>query len=226
MTKIQLKSKMRDVIGKKVKQSRKDGLVPAVVYGHKIASRNIWINLLDLKKTYNKAGESTLIELEVDGKNINALIQDVQIEPMSGNFCHADFFEVNMSEKIEAEVPLEFIGESEAIKALGGMLLKNADAIHVSCLPGDLPAKIEVDISAIKTFEDHVKVKDLKISDKVKILSDIEMIVAGVMPPRTEDEMAKLNEKVEEDVTKVQGVVKETPETKEIKDTKDTKETK
>lgn len=226
MTKIQLKSKMRDVIGKKVKQFRKDGLVPAVVYGHKKAARNIWINLLDLKKTYSKAGESTLIELEVDGKNVNALIHDVQVEPMSRNFCHVDFFEVNMNEKIEADVPLDFVGESEAIKALGGMLLKNADAIQVSCLPGDLMSKIEVDISAIKTFDDHIKVKDLKISDKVKVLSDMEMVVAGVVPPRTEEEMAKLDEKVEEDVTKVEGVVKETPETAETKETKEAKESK
>lgn len=212
MTKINLKSKIREVVGKNLNRYRKEGLVPAVIYGHKSKPESLWVNLLDFSKIYEKAGENTIIELDIEGgRKVNALINDTQAEPLSGRFLHIDFFQVRMDEKVEADIPLEFVGEAPAVKELGGVLLKNMDAVPVSCLPGDLPAKIEIDISVLKTFDDHVKIKDLKISDKVKILLEDEAIITGVMPPRTEEELSKLNEKVEEDVTKVEGVVKETP---------------
>lgn len=212
MTKINLKSKIRQEIGKNLEKFRKDGMVPAVMYGHKIAPESLWVNYLEFEKAYGKAGENTVIELEVgDGKTVNALVHDIQVDPITGKFSHIDFFQIRMDEKIETDIPLEFIGESPAIKELGGMLVKSLDEIKVSCLPADLPAKFDVDISRIKTFDDHIKIKDLDISDKVKVLDDEEMVVALVEAPRTEEELATLDEKVEEDVTKVEGVVKETP---------------
>jgi len=214
MTKINLKSKTREEVGngKKLDSFRKQGMIPAVMYGHKIKPQNIWVKYLEFSKAYNEAGENTVIELEIgDGKKVNALVHDTQVDPMSGKFSHVDFFQVNMDEKIETNIPLEFIGESPAIKELGGMLVKSLDEIKVSCLPADLPSEITVDISRIKTFGDHIKIKDLDISDKVKVLDDEDMVVALVEAPRTEEEMASLDEKVEEDVTKVEGVIKETP---------------
>lgn len=213
MTKINLKTETRNVIGKKVKKSRKEGLIPAVLYGNKIASQPLWVNYLDFRKAYEKAGESTILELNIDEKNkANVLIHDVQADPVTGKFSHIDFFQVRMDQKIETEVPLEFIGESEAVKANGGVLVKSMDAIPVSCLPADLPARIEIDIAALKTFNDVIKVGDLDISGKVKIQIDLETVIANVAPPRSEEELAKLEEKVEEDITKVEGVVKEIPE--------------
>lgn len=213
MTKINLNSKTREITGGKVKKFRKEGLIPAVVYGHKLKPKNLWVNFLEFEKVYGKAGESTIIELDIDEKNkSNVLIHDIQKDPVSDKFSHIDFFQVKMDEKIEADIPLEFVGEAPAVKEMGGILLKNISEIKVSCLPADLPSKIEIDISVLKTFDDHIKIKDLKISEKVKVLLDGETAIAGVTPQRTEEEIAKLNEKVEEDVTKVEGVVKETPE--------------
>jgi large subunit ribosomal protein L25 len=123
-----------------------------------------------------------------------------------------------MDEKLETEIPLEFIGESKAIKELGGMLVKTTDKVLVSCLPADLPKHFEVDIAALQTFDDHIKVGDLTVSAKVQVLTDPEVVIALVERPRTDEEIAKLNEKVEEDVTKVQGVVKETPVAEEVKE--------
>ena len=114
-----------------------------------------------------------------------------------------------MDEEIEAKVELEFVGESPAVKELGGILIKNMDEIEVKCLPGDLPPKIEVDISRIKNFEDYIYVKDLPVSDKVELLADSENVVAMVTEPRSEEELAELETEVKEDVTKVEGVVKE-----------------
>lgn len=152
-----------------------------------------------------------MVELELAGKKLNVLIHDTQNEPMSGKISHVDFFQVNMKEEVETEIPLEFVGESEAVKAHGGILLKNMDAITVKCLPSDLPEKYEIDISKLVTFDDVIAIKDLNISDKVEIMHDGETVIALVSAPRTEAELDGLNQKVEEDVSKVAGVIKETP---------------
>ena len=222
-----LKAKMREITGKKVEQLRKEDIVPAVMYGNKIASQNILVNYLDFQRVYEKAGESALIELETEGKKVNALVHDIQLDPLSGKFTHVDFFQVNMKEEVETEIPLEFIGESPAVKEFGGVLIKSLDEITVKCLPADLPEKYEVDISKLATFDDVIAVKDLKVSEKVEILIDGETIIASVQEPRTQEELESLETKVEEDVSKVEGVIKETPEegvpAEESKDNKEKK---
>lgn len=208
---ITLKAKDREVTGKKVKKLREEDMIPAVMYGNKIASQNLLVNYLDFKRVYDKAGESTLVELETKGKKVNVLVHDIQLDPLSGRFSHVDFFQVNMKEEVETEIPLEFIGESPAVKELGGVLVKSLDEIPVKCLPSDLPEKYEIDISKLATFDDVIAVKDLKVSDKVEILVDGETIIASVQEPRSQEELESLETKVEEDVSKVEGVVKETP---------------
>ncbi|MCK9623111.1 MAG: 50S ribosomal protein L25 [Methylobacter sp.] len=210
MSKVILKATTRDVTGKEMRATRTVGQLPVVVYGHNIAPRNLWVAFFDFMKTYRAAGESAIVELSVEGeKNVNVLIQDTQLDPLSGNVTHADLLQVRMDEEIEAHIPLTFVGESDAVKSLGGMLLKNTDEVLVSCLPADLPHDITVDISALATFDDHIKVSDLKISSKVKMLSEPDMIIAGVTPPRTAAQIAELDVKAEADVTKVESVVKE-----------------
>ncbi len=212
MVKINLKSGARTVTGKKVKKLRREGKIPAVLYGGGVKTQPLWVNYPDFQKTFKEAGRSAILELDIDGKKkANVLIQDVQFDPLTGKFSHADFFQVRMDQKIETEVPLEFIGESEAVTGLGGVLVKSLDAIPVSCLPADLPAKIEVDISALKSFNDVIKVADLKISEKVKIQIESDTVIANVSAPRSEEELAQLEEKVEEDVTKVEGVAEKVP---------------
>ena len=115
-----------------------------------------------------------------------------------------------MKEEIETEVELEYVGESLAVKALGGILVKSLDSLEVKCLPADLPSSILVDISALKTFDDHICVKDLKIPAGVEVGIEPDTVVALVAPPRSENELSELEQKVEGDVNKVEGVVKET----------------
>ena len=206
---ISLKSTVRQEIGKKADKLRKQDMIPAVMYGNKIAAQNLAVNYIDFKRVYEKAGESALVELDLVGKKLNVLIHDIQLAPMSGKITHIDFFQVNMKEEVETEIPLEFVGEAGAVKALGGVLIKNMDSIEVKCLPADLPEKYEIDISKLATFDDVIAVKDLKISDKVEILLDGETVIALVAAPRTEESLADLDSKVEADVTKVAGVVKE-----------------
>ena len=214
---ITLKATKRTEIGKKANKLRKENMIPAVMYGNKVAAENITVNYIDFKRVYTKAGESALIELETEGKKHNVLIHDIQLAPMSGKFTHVDFFQVNMKEEVETEIPLEFVGEAAAVKAHGGVLIKNMDEISVKCLPADLPESYVVDISKLATFDDVISVKDLKISDKVEILLDPETVIALVAAPRTEESLADLDSKVEEDVSKVAGVVKEAPVAEEKK---------
>jgi large subunit ribosomal protein L25 len=212
MEKIRLEAKPRLEKGRKTNKGRGEGLVPAVIYGKGIEPQSLWINALDLSRLLKKSGESVIIDLLIGGKNgRNVLIHELQKNAVNGRYIHVDFYQVNMAEKIEAEVRFEFVGESEAVKALGGVLVKSMDKVEVKCLPADLPSYIEVDISAIKTFEDHICIKDLKLSDKVEIEIDPETVVALVTPPRSEEELSQLEEKVDADVTKVEGVVKEEP---------------
>lgn len=210
--KVKLKAQSREVFGRKTRKGRKEGLIPAVVYGRGIGATSLWINDLDFRKLIAKSGESTMISLEIDDKNNrNVIIYETQVDPVTGKYLHADFFQVRMDEEIETEVELVYLNEEEspAIKELGGVLVKNMDSIEVKCLPGDLPSHIDIDVSKIKTFEDYIYVKDLDISPKVKIGVDPETVVALVSPPRSTEELERLEEKVEADVTKVEGVVKE-----------------
>ncbi|NTU67068.1 MAG: 50S ribosomal protein L25 [Candidatus Moranbacteria bacterium] len=210
MDKVKLEAKTRDVFGRKVNKGRKEGLVPAVVYGRGVESSSLWVNALDLKRLLKSAGESTVIDLAIDGKDHrNVLIYGMQKNPLSGAYSHIDFFQVRMDEEIETEVELSFVGEAPAVRELGGIFVKSIDAVTVKCLPADLPSEIEVDIASLKTFDDHICIKDLKISSKVKIELEPETVVALVSPPRSEEELSGLEEKVEADVTKVEGVVKE-----------------
>ncbi|MFZ1654862.1 MAG: 50S ribosomal protein L25 [Candidatus Moraniibacteriota bacterium] len=203
----------RKETGKALAKLREDGFIPAVRYGHGQPSMNIAVRLIDFTKLYKAAGESTLVELSTDGqKSVNTLIHDVQVDPLTGRFTHIDFYQVNMNEEIETDVALEFTGESPAVKALGGVLIRNLDEVKVKCLPKNLPHSFVIDLAQLVDFDSQVKVSDIVLPAGVEMLDTLDAIVATVMRPRTDAEMSSLEEKVEMDVTKVEGVVKETPE--------------
>ena len=203
--------------------------IPGILYGRGFENVMVWVDRKKFKDVHEEAGESTVFQLALDGKDErNVLIKEIQNDILTSEPRHIDFYQVRMDEEIEAEVELVFKGETAAVKELGGILVKNMDAIDVKCLPGDLPPEIEVDISRIKTFDDYIYVKDLPVSEKVEVLVDPETVVAMVAPPRTEEELADLETEVKEDVTKVEGVVKEEEpaEGEEIKEKKENTEEK
>ena len=197
---------------------RKEGFMPAIVYGHNKATEHLAVAYPAFEKTFKKAGESTLINLMIDGKSHNVIIQDVQRHYLTGKYIHADFYEVSMTEKMTATVALEFTGVSEAVKALSGTLVTVLHEVEVECLPADLPHNIVVDISSLKTFDDSILVSDLKVDSKVQILTNAEETVAKVNPPR--DVEAELAEPIVEDVSKVEGAAEEKPEAAEATEEK------
>lgn len=208
MEQIAIQATKREVSGKRVKTLRAAGKLPAVLYGHNVENQQLEINERDFAKAFKAAGESTIINLMVDGKTQPVLIHDVQNHYLNDQPIHVDFYAVNMTEKLKVRIPIHFIGESPAVKAMGGTLVKNLSEVEVECLPADLPQAFEVDISVLNTFEDAIRLSDLKVGSKVEIIGNLEEQVANVVPPRSEEEMAALNEEVKEDVTAVEGVVK------------------
>jgi len=132
------------------------------------------------------------------------LVHEVQIDPVTMKAIHIDFYKVNMKEKIKTEIPIKKIGESSAVVDLEGILVTNRDEVEVECLPADLIPEIEVDLSALKTFDDVIKVSNLKVPATIEILDDPEEVVFLVQPPRSEEELAELEEKPEEDVEAVE----------------------
>ncbi len=206
---LELKAEVREIIGKKVEQLRKTGLIPAVLYGHKIKSVNLTIDSREFNRILKEAGETSLLNLVADGKKHSVLIHDLAHDPLSGAVTHVDFFEVRMDEKIKAKVLLVFTGESNAIKSDGGVLVKALQEIELEALPQDLPKEIEVDISSLNAFEDKIHVKDLKVGGNVKILADPRDMVATVVPPRSEKELEELKQKPVAEVGEVKVVGEE-----------------
>ncbi len=212
---LQLQAAPRETGKRQRSKLRTDDLIPAVVYGHGIANQNVAVPRATFEKVYQQAGESTLVDLVVDkAKGVAVLIQDVDRHPTSGLPLHVDFYQVRMDEKITNDVPLVFTGESKAMKELGGILVKNANTLKVKCLPKDLPSEITVDISALVDFEARIAVTDIAIPAGVEVLAKPDEIVAIVEPPRSEEELKALDEKVEENVESVEKVEqkKEAPE--------------
>ena len=227
MAEFTLQVKSREEAGKNLHTMRKQGLIPAIMYGHNSAPQMFWVQYLDFSKLYAKAGESSIIELTLEkGKGASVIVNDVQADPLSGRFTHVDFFQVRMNEKLEAHIPLEFIGEAPAVREMGGILVKPVEELLVSCLPQDLPHSLVVDLSSLINFEVRIQLKDMKIPAGVEVLADADTAIAQVEAPRSEAEMDALNEKVEADVTKVGGVVKEEAATAAAAPDKKTKEKK
>ncbi|MBI5530161.1 MAG: 50S ribosomal protein L25 [Candidatus Doudnabacteria bacterium] len=210
MEKIQLKASLRDIKTTKPAKLRKEGLLPAVLYGNKVQNVSLSVNAREFDKILKKAGESTVIDLQTeDGKNHPVLIHDIQNHYLTSVPTHVDFYEVSMTTKLKANVAIEFTGESQAVKALGGVLVRVLNEVEVECLPADLPHNIEVNVEVLKTLQDTVHVKDLKVPANVKILTPADELVIKVQPPR--DVEAELAAPVVEDVSKVEGAAEEKP---------------
>lgn len=196
----------REIKGEKV---RKEGLLPAVIYGAGGETESLSLMYNEFVKLYNEAGESSLVDLDVDNKDFGKiLIHDVQYDPVSGRPTHVDLRRIDMNKSITASVELRFIGESAAIKEAGGTLVKNVEHVEIECLPKDLLNHIDVDLSVLKTFDDSVTVADLKIPSGVTIIEpSVETTVIKAVPAMTEEEIKAMEAEsvAAVDVTKIES---------------------
>jgi large subunit ribosomal protein L25 len=167
-------------------------IIPAVLYGKGIESQSLKLKKVDFEKAFSGAGESNLIDLDYGDGVVKVLVKDTQRDVLKYTYTHVDFYQVNMKEKITAEIPLHFIGESKALKELGGMLMKEINELEIECLPSDLVDHIDIDISVLNTYEDVIKIGDLTLSKSFRLVHNHPSdVVAVVVEPKVQAEEEK-----------------------------------
>ncbi|MDK2949100.1 MAG: large subunit ribosomal protein [Patescibacteria group bacterium] len=171
------------------------GLIPAVLYGPGIENVSLEIDKKVIEKMYKEVGE-TLIDLDVEGKKYNVLVHETQVDPITLELIHVDFYQPNLKETTEADVHLDFTGIAPAVK-LGGTMITNMREVTVEALPKDLPNKIEVDVSELKEIGDAITIDSIKVPQGVKVVfDDPEEVVVQIVEP--EDVDKELAEPIEE----------------------------
>ncbi len=180
-----LESQVRELKGRKVRYLRREGKTPGSMYGKDIEPVSLQFETKTLERIYDEVGESQLVDLMIDGVKNPILFKNPQFHPVLGSLMHIDLHKVNLKEKITATVPIEFVGESPAVKA-GLELVEVTMEVEVEALPTDLPEKFEVDLGTIETIDNQVTVADLDHGDKVEIKTDGELVVVKVQEHKEE----------------------------------------
>ncbi len=179
MKRYSLKAEPRKITGKKVKKLRRDGILPANVYGKDIKSQSLQLPLVEFEKVWKEAGETGLVDLEVGKDSIPVLIHNLHTD-YRNTPLHADFFKVNLKEKVKAMIPVEFVGEPKAVTEKIGLLMEITPEVEVEALPTELPEKIEVNVEHLANIDEQITVADLKAPDGVQILTDPNLVVVKV----------------------------------------------
>ncbi|MEA2661537.1 MAG: large subunit ribosomal protein [Chloroflexota bacterium] len=181
----------RTVLGKKVGALRREGRLPAVIFGGHAASTPVETDTSTFQKGYRRWGQTTLLSLTgLDGGEVPVLVHDVSREPRTGSLLHVDFARVSLTEKTHAEVPLHFSGESPAVRTHGGVMVHALSEVRIEAFPQDIPHQIEVDLSKIEQIEDTLYVRDLVVdASKIEILNDGDQVIAKAVAPRAEEEV-------------------------------------
>lgn len=187
MAEIVFEANHRVVIGKKVKVLRRDGVLPAVVYGHNIEPISISLDYRDASKTLDSISPSALVVLDIDGEKHYTLVRDKQRNPVRRTIIHVDFQAVSLTETVRADVNINLIGEAPAIETYLGVLVPSLEQLSIECLATNLPDKIEVDISGLTEIGDSLLVRDVTAPEGVDILNDPEDVVVVVIAQAAEE---------------------------------------
>jgi large subunit ribosomal protein L25 len=215
MEKIVMKATRREVIGKQVKALRREGKLPAVIYGHGVEPTAITMDAHETNKVLSSVGSSTLITIDLEGEEYSVLVRDRQRHVLRRHLLHVDFQALSMTETVRASVSLVLSEEeAPAVKSYGAMIITGVESLDIECLPGDLVDRIVVDISGLESIGDSILVKDLPVPEGFTIWDDPETMVVVATAPTIEEE-----EEVEEDLELEEGaepeVIGEEEETEE-----------
>ena len=187
---INLSAELRTLTGRKVKKLRQQGILPANIFGNKITSTPIQVDLKDFQKIYKQAGETNIINLSLKGesKTRPVLVSNVHIDPVTDTPIHVDFRQIDLTQKVTATVPVKLIGTAPAEEENGAVIVQIISELDVEALPTDLPDSLEIDISGLKQFGDFLSVKDIKIDpSKVKIDAEPDQQVVQAQEPKEEE---------------------------------------
>ena len=194
MEKVVLEANKREAVGRQVKALRREGKLPAVIYGRHTDPINIELDARAAGRKLANATSSSLITIKLDGKDIPTLVREKQRDYIKNSLLHVDFLTVSMTEKLRAYVELRFKGVSLAVKDFNAILVHNLEQLQVECLPADLPEYVEVDISSLKNPGDGIRVGELSVAENVTILDDADMMVAVASASKIEAALAELEE--------------------------------
>ncbi len=186
MAGLKLKASHREVLGKRVNRLRKAGILPVNLYGQGFDSQSLQMPRQDVLALLRGAGRTGLIDLTIEGQTGErpVVVRSVQRDPVSREVVHVDFMQVSLSEMISTSVPLVFVGESPAVKTLGGVFVQSLDSVHITALPTNLPESIEIDIGQLAELEQTLHVRDLQVPAGITITLDGETMVAKVSTPK------------------------------------------
>lgn len=184
--KISLSVQPRTEFGKKLKKFKYHGIAAGNIFGPDFTSKAITVQLKDFFAVYKQAHETAVVYLQLDGEEIPVLIRHIQYHPVDRNVQHIDFRKINLKQKIETEVPVEIVGESEAVTVHGGVLLTQTDHLIVEALPQNIPQTIDVDVSVLKEVGSEIKVKDLPVSADYIFKEDAERVIVSVTEHKEE----------------------------------------
>ncbi len=188
MEKVVLKAERRDVIGKQVKAMRRAGKLPAVIYGRHTEPINVALDAHHASLILGRVTSSSLVTIELDGKEYPTLVREKQRDYIKNRLLHVDFLAVSLTESLRASVSLNFVGVSMAVKDFNTVLVTNLQLLEVECLPTDLPERIDVDITALEHPGDGIRVRDVKVSDKIRLLDDPDTMVVVATFAKIEEE--------------------------------------
>ena len=182
-----LTAEERKVLGKKVKQLRREGILPANVYGKGLSSQAVQVKLTDFQVVFKEAGATGLVDLKLGDKKRPVMIKNLQMDYSTNLPLHADFYQVNLKEKVKAQVPIELVGEAAAVKDKIGILLQVTSEVEVEALPDRIPEHIEASVEALGEIGAGIIVGDLKTEEGVEILTDAGVIIARITEPAKEE---------------------------------------
>jgi large subunit ribosomal protein L25 len=203
MEKVVLKAERRDVVGKQVKALRRAGKLPAVVYGRHTEPIRISLDSHVASLTLGRLTSSSLVTIQLDGNEYPALVREKQRDYIKNRLLHVDFLTVSLTENIRATVSIHLFGVSAAVKDFNAVLVNNLESLEVECLPTDLPERIELDISVLAHPGDGIRVRDVSVSDKIRVLDDPDTMVVVATFAKVEEEVAAVPGA--EGVTPVEG---------------------
>jgi large subunit ribosomal protein L25 len=213
-TRTELKVAPRDVLGKKVKALRRQGVTPANIYGSHVASQSIQVVTEELRHVIKTAGRNDIVYLRLDGDDPRpTFIRDVQQNPVTDAILHVDFLQISLREKVKADVPIHLVGLAPAVDTFGGILMHGLDHVSVEALPTEVPSFIEVDVTSLVEINAALHVSDVPVPEGVTILTDVEQVIAKVAPPAVEPEpeVAEEGEAVEGEEGAEEGAEGEAP---------------
>jgi large subunit ribosomal protein L25 len=185
-----LSAQPRTIIGKQVRQLRRQGLLPAVMYGPSTKPQSIQMNSREASKVLRRVHGAELIDLEIDGQVHKVLVHDLQRDSLRGDFLHADLYAVDMNRPIRVRLPIRLVGSSPAVVSLSGVLVRGIPELEIECLPGDLILQVEADLGALKEIGNAIHVSDLVLPKAIKVLTDADDQVARVTYQAKEEDLS------------------------------------